>query len=119
MKTRTLGKNQLAVSALGFGCVGLSYGYGPATEKEQAIAVLQKAVEQGVTLFNTAGAYGPFTNEELEGALAPYRERAVIATKFGFDISPDGQRRSGLNVSRPTASSLLSSRNFSNLAGFG
>jgi aryl-alcohol dehydrogenase-like predicted oxidoreductase len=101
VKTRTLGKNQLAVSAVGFGCMGLSYGYGPATEKEQAIAVIQKAVEHGVTLFDTAEAYGPFTNEELVGeALAPYRERVVIATKFGFDISPDGQRGSGLN-SRP------------------
>ena len=101
MKTRTLGKNQLTVSALGLGCMGLSYGYGPATEKEQAIAVIQKAVEHGVTLFDTAEAYGPFTNEELVGeALAPYRERVVIATKFGFDITPDGQRRSGLN-SRP------------------
>jgi aryl-alcohol dehydrogenase-like predicted oxidoreductase len=101
MKIRTLGKNQLEVSALGLGCMGLTYGYGPATAKEQAIAVIQKAVEQGVTLFDTAEAYGPFTNEELVGeALASHRERVVIATKFGFDISPDGQRRSGLN-SRP------------------
>jgi aryl-alcohol dehydrogenase-like predicted oxidoreductase len=101
MKTRTLGENQLTVSALGLGCMGLSYGYGPATEKEEAIAVIQKAVEHGVTLFDTAEAYGPFTNEELVGeALAPHRERVVIATKFGFDITPDGQRRSGLN-SRP------------------
>ena len=81
--------------------MGLSYGYGPATEKEQAIAVIQKAVEQGVTFFDTAEAYGPFANEELVGeALAPHRQRVVIATKFGFDIAPDGQRRSGLN-SRP------------------
>ena len=101
MKTRTLGRSKLAVSALGFGCMGLSYGYGPATEKQQAIAVIQKAVESGVTFFDTAEAYGPFTSEELVGeALAPYRERVVIATKFGFDIASDGQRTGGLN-SRP------------------
>ena len=81
--------------------MGLSYGYGPATEKQQAIAVIRTAVERGVTFFDTAESYGPFTNEELVGeALAPYREQVVLATKFGFEISPDGQRRSGLN-SRP------------------
>src|SRR5207244_2750079 len=101
MKKRTLGKSGLEVSALGFGCMGLSYWYGPAIEKQQAIAVIRTAVERGVTLFDTAEAYGPFTNEELVGeALARHRERVVIATKFGFDITPDGQRRSGLN-SRP------------------
>jgi len=98
METRRLGK--LEVSALGFGCMGLSYGYGPAIEKRQAIDVIRTAVECGVTFFDTAETYGPFTNEELVGeALAPYRGRVVIATKFGFDIAPDGQRR-GLN-SRP------------------
>jgi aryl-alcohol dehydrogenase-like predicted oxidoreductase len=101
MKKRTLGKSGLEVSALGFGCMGLSYGYGPAIEKQQAIAVIRTAVERGVTFFDTAEAYGPFRNEELVGeALAPHRERVVIATKFGFDIAPDGQRRGGLN-SRP------------------
>jgi aryl-alcohol dehydrogenase-like predicted oxidoreductase len=101
MKTRELGNKKLEVSAIGLGCMGLSYGYGPATEKQQAIAVIQAAVERGVTFFDTAEAYGPFTNEELVGeALAPHRERVVIATKFGFDISPDGQRQRGLN-SRP------------------
>jgi aryl-alcohol dehydrogenase-like predicted oxidoreductase len=101
MKKRTLGKSGLEVSALGFGCMGLSYGYGPAIEKQRAIAVIRTAVECGVTLFDTAESYGPFTNEELVGeALAPHRERVVIATKFGFDIAPDGQRRGGLN-SRP------------------
>jgi aryl-alcohol dehydrogenase-like predicted oxidoreductase len=101
MKARKLGKSGLEVSALGFGCMGLSYGYGPATEKQKAIAVIRTAVERGVTFFDTAEAYGPFTNEELVGeALAPHRERVVIATKFGFDIAPDGQRRGGLN-SRP------------------
>ena len=99
MKKRQLGT--LEVSALGFGCMGLSYGYGPATEKQQAINVIRTAVERGITFFDTAETYGPFTNEELVGeALAPHREQVVIATKFGFDIAPDGQRRGGLN-SRP------------------
>jgi aryl-alcohol dehydrogenase-like predicted oxidoreductase len=101
MQKRRLGKGKLEVSAIGFGCMGLSYGYGPAIEKQQAIDVIRTAVERGVTFFDTAEAYGPFTNEELVGeALAPHRERVVIATKFGFDIAPDGQRRDGLN-SRP------------------
>jgi aryl-alcohol dehydrogenase-like predicted oxidoreductase len=101
MKKRSLGKSKLEVSALGFGCMGLSYAYGPATEKQQAIDVIRTAVERGVTFFDTAESYGPFTNEELVGeALAPYREQVVIATKFGFNIAPDGQRRGGLN-SRP------------------
>jgi aryl-alcohol dehydrogenase-like predicted oxidoreductase len=98
VKKRPLGNCGLEVSALGFGCMGLSYGYGPAIEKQQAIGVIRRAVELGVTFFDTAEAYGPFVNEELVGeALAPYRERVVIATKFGFDIAPDGQRRGGLN----------------------
>jgi aryl-alcohol dehydrogenase-like predicted oxidoreductase len=101
MKKRSLGKSGLEVSALGFGCMGLSYAYGPATEKQQAIAVIRTAVERGVTFFDTAETYGPFTNEELVGeALLPHREQVVIATKFGFDIAPDGQRAGGLN-SRP------------------
>ena len=96
MKKRKLGN--LEVSTLGFGCMGLTYGYGPATDKQQAIALIRTAVERGVTFFDTAEAYGPFANEELVGeALAPHREQVVIATKFGFDIAPDGQRRSGLN----------------------
>jgi aryl-alcohol dehydrogenase-like predicted oxidoreductase len=98
MKKRFLGKSGLEVSALGFGCMGLSYGYGPAIEKQQGIDVIRTAVERGVTFFDTAEAYGPFANEELVGeALGPYREEVVIATKFGFDIAPDGQRRGGLN----------------------
>jgi aryl-alcohol dehydrogenase-like predicted oxidoreductase len=101
MQKRKLGKSGLEVSALGLGCMGMSYGYGPAIAKQQAVAVIEAAIEGGVTLFDTAEAYGPFTNEELLGeALAPHRERVVIATKFGFDIAPDGQRRGGLN-SRP------------------
>ena len=96
MKKRKLGN--LEVSALGFGCMGLSYGYGPAVEKQQAIGVIRTAVDRGVTFFDTAEAYGPFANEELVGeALGPQREQVVIATKFGFDIAPDGQRRGGLN----------------------
>src|SRR6516225_9739997 len=78
--------------------MGLSYGYGPAIEKQQGIDVIRTAVERGVTFFDTAEVYGPFANEELVGeALAPHRERVVVATKFGFDIAPDGQRRGGLN----------------------
>jgi aryl-alcohol dehydrogenase-like predicted oxidoreductase len=96
VKKRKLGN--LEVSALGFGCMGLSYGYGPAIEKRQAIGVIRTAVERGVTFFDTAEAYGPFINEELVGeALVPVREQVVIATKFGFDIARDGQRRGGLN----------------------
>ena len=96
MKKRKLGN--LEVSALGFGCMGLSYAYGPATEKQQAINVIRTAVERGVTFFDTAETYGPLTNEELVGeALRPHRERVVIATKFGFDIAPDGQPSGGLN----------------------
>jgi aryl-alcohol dehydrogenase-like predicted oxidoreductase len=101
MKKRALGKSGLEVSTLGLGCMGLSYGYGPAIEKQQGITLIRTAVERGVTFFDTAESYGPFTNEVLVGeALAPYRERVVIATKFGFDIAPDGQRTGGLN-SRP------------------
>jgi aryl-alcohol dehydrogenase-like predicted oxidoreductase len=99
MKKRKLGN--LEVSAIGLGCMGLSYGYGPATDTPQAISVIRTAVERGVTMFDTAESYGPFTNEELVGeALAPHREEVVIATKFGFDIAPNGQRTGKLN-SRP------------------
>ena len=86
MQKRTLGKSGLEVSALGFGCMGLSYGFGPATEKNEAIKVIRAAYDGGVTFFDTAEAYGPFANEELVGeALAPIRDRVVIATKFGFE----------------------------------
>src|SRR5437763_4008013 len=106
MKKRKLGK--LEVSAIGFGCMGLSYAYGPATEKRQAINVIRTAVERGVTFFDTAESYGPFTNEELVGeALAPHRDGVVIATKFGFDIAPDGQRRSGSIAGQSISSRLL------------
>src|SRR4051812_12818643 len=99
MEKRTLGKSNLEVSAIGLGCMGLSFGYGPATERQQAILLIRTAVERGVTFFDTAEAYGPFTNEELLGeALAPLRSQVVIATKFGFKLESDGQR--GLD-SRP------------------
>ncbi|UIR56861.1 aldo/keto reductase [Sphingobacterium sp. SRCM116780] len=85
MKTRILGNSGLEVSALGLGCMGLSFGYGPATEKSEAIKLLRAAYEEGITFFDTAEAYGPFANEELLGeALAPFRDKVVIATKFGF-----------------------------------
>ena len=95
MKKRKLGKSGLEVSALGLGCMGLSFGYGPETSKEQAINVIRKAVELGVTFFDTAEAYGPYRNEELLGeALAPFRDDVVIATKFGFE---KGQTALGMN----------------------
>ena len=98
MKIRTLGNSQLEVSALGFGCMGLNFAYGKAMEKQDAIALLRQAVEAGVTFFDTAEAYGPFTNEELVGeALAPFRDRVVIATKFGFR---NGDSKTGMD-SRP------------------
>jgi aryl-alcohol dehydrogenase-like predicted oxidoreductase len=99
MKKRTLGNSNLEVSALGLGCMGLSFGYGPAVDKQQGISLIRAAVERGVTFFDTAEVYGPFTNEELLGeALAPFRKDVVIATKFGFHIE-DG-RQAGLD-SRP------------------
>ena len=93
MKTRKLGRFGPEVSALGYGAMGLESVYGPATDRQTGIAILRAAVERGVTLFDTAEAYGPFTNEELVGeALAPFRDRVIIATKFGFGINPDGTR---------------------------
>jgi aryl-alcohol dehydrogenase-like predicted oxidoreductase len=93
MKKRNLGNSGLTVSALGFGCMGLSSAYGPAAERQDGIRIIQAAFERGVTLFDTAEAYGPFTNENLVGeALAPFRQDVVIATKFGFGINPDGTR---------------------------
>src|ERR1700752_5449103 len=100
MKTRKLGNGSLEVSALGFGCMGLSFGYGPAVEKQEGIKVIRAAVDLGVTFFDTAEVYGPFTNEELVGeALAPVRDRVAIATKFGFAFDENG-RQTGLS-SRP------------------
>ena len=100
MKTRKLGNSQLEVSSIGLGCMGLSYGYGPATEKNHAIALIRSAFEQGVTLFDTAEAYGPYINEQLLGeAVAPFRHKVAIATKFGFEFDGKGGQ-SGMN-SRP------------------
>ena len=100
MQKRKLG-NKLEVSAIGLGCMGLSFGYGPAVDKQAGIALIRGAVERGVTFFDTAEVYGPFTNEQLVGeALAPYRKDVVIATKFGFDLDPQTGQQRGLN-SRP------------------
>src|SRR5215211_1724477 len=91
MKARTLGTSGLEVSALGLGCMGMSFGLGPAADKQEMISLLRSAVDKGVTFFDTAEVYGPFANEELVGeALAPLREQVVVATKFGFNIDPDG-----------------------------
>jgi aryl-alcohol dehydrogenase-like predicted oxidoreductase len=101
MHKRTLGSSGLEVSAIGLGCMGLSSGYGPATEKSAAIALIRAAVDRGVTFFDTAEVYGPYVNEELVGeALAPVRDRVVIATKFGFKIDPATGQQVGLD-SRP------------------
>ena len=91
MKKRILGKGRLEVSEIGFGCMGLNFAYGKAMEKKEAIALIRQTFEAGVTFFDTAEVYGPFNNEELVGeGLAPFRGQVVIATKFGFDINPDG-----------------------------
>lgn len=101
MKKRKLGKNGLEVSAIGLGCMGMSFGYGPPKDKQEMIALLRAAVERGVTFFDTAEVYGPFTNEELVGdGLAPFREQVVIATKFGFKLDPKTGRSIGVD-SRP------------------
>jgi aryl-alcohol dehydrogenase-like predicted oxidoreductase len=99
MQKRKLGKSNLEVSAIGLGCMGMSYAYGPAGDKNEMIALIRKAVECGVTFFDTAEVYGPFTNEELVGeALAPFGRQVVIATKFGIKIDPSGQQ---VQESRP------------------
>jgi aryl-alcohol dehydrogenase-like predicted oxidoreductase len=100
MKKRKLGKNNLEVSAIGLGCMGMSFSYGPAKDKKEMTDLLHAAVERGVTFFDTAEVYGPFTNEELVGeALAPFRKQVVIATKFGFEVSGSDRRpgAAGLN----------------------
>lgn len=97
MQKRKLGNSGLDVSALGLGCMGMSFGYGPAADKQEMVDLIRGAVEWGVTFFDTAEAYGPYTNEELVGeALAPLRGQVVIATKFGFDLSPQSDAR-GMN----------------------
>src|SRR6516165_9085135 len=96
MQKRKLGKNNLQVSDIGLGCMGLSFGYGPAVDKQQAISLIRTAVERGVTFFDTAEVYGPYTNEELVGdALAPFRNQVKIATKFGFKI--ENGKQAGLD----------------------
>src|SRR5712672_1341208 len=91
MQKRALGKSNLEVSAVGLGCMGMSFSYGPPKDKQEMTALLRAAVDRGITFFDTAEVYGPFTNEELVGeALAPFRGRVVIATKFGFKLDPSG-----------------------------
>jgi len=101
MQKRKLGKSNLEVSAMGLGCMGMSFGYGPAADKAEMISLIRTAVERGVTFFDTAEVYGPFTNEELVGeALAPFRGKVAIATKFGFKLDPTTGKQAGLD-SRP------------------
>src|SRR6195256_853325 len=101
MQKRKLGKSNLEVSALGLGCMGLSFGFGPPVDKTEGIALIRAAVERGVTFFDTAEVYGPYTNEELVGeALAPFRDQVAIATKFGWKMAPSTGKQAGLD-SRP------------------
>src|SRR6202048_3607960 len=101
MQKRKLGKSNLEVSAIGLGCMGLSFGYGPPVDRQEGISLIRAAVERGVTFFDAAEVYGPFTNEELVGgALAPFHEQVVIATKFGWKIDPNSGKQAGLD-SRP------------------
>jgi aryl-alcohol dehydrogenase-like predicted oxidoreductase len=105
MQKRKLGRSNLEVSAIGFGCMGMSFGYGTAKDEQEMVSVIRSAVELGVTFFDTAEIYGPFTNEELVGkALSPVRDQVVIATKFGFQIDPDRKQRPlSATLRRPTA----------------
>src|SRR5919198_5985603 len=101
MKKRKLGRSNLEVSAIGLGCMGMSFGYGPPKDKQEMISLIRAAVERGVTFFDTAEVYGPYINEELVGeALAPFRQQVVIATKFGFKLDPETGKQAGLD-SRP------------------
>ena len=111
MQKRKLGKSNLEVSAIGLGCMGLSFGYGPAVDKQERISLIRAAVERGVTFFDTAEVYGPFTNEELVGeALAPFRDRVVIATKFGFERRIRRTEASGLPSTAGQSTSRKSPR---------
>src|SRR5438045_6526432 len=102
MQTRKLGNSNLEVSAIGLGCMGMSWSYGPPKDKQEMTALLRAAVERGVTFFDTAEVYGPFLNEELVGeALAPFRGRVVIATKFGWAPATPGEARWSTLTSRP------------------
>ena len=111
MDTRTLGRDGLEVSPLGLGCMGLSFGLGPATEKSAAIGVIRSAVEQGVNLFDTAEGYGPYVNEELVGeALEPVRDQVLICTKSGFKINDQNEKWSGSTVAHSTSTPWLTRR---------
>src|SRR5256885_11443132 len=110
MQKRKLGKSNLEVSAIGLGCMGMSFGYGPPKDKNEMIALIRAAVDRGVTFFDTAEVYGPFINEELVGeALAPVREKVVIVTKFGFKFGPKGEQI-GLDTDPSISSKLLKLR---------
>ena len=107
MQKRKLGKSNLEVSALGLGCMGMSFGFGPAADKQEMISLIRAAVERGVTFFDTAEVYGPFTNEELVGeALAPFRDQVVIATKFGFEFDPEPAARPDSTAGPSTSSEV-------------
>ena len=107
MQKRKLGKSNLEVSAIGFGCMGLNFGYGHSLSKEDGIKLIRDAVERGVTFFDTAEVYGPFTNEEIVGeALAPMRDQVVIATKFGFEIDPETGKQSASTAGPSTSARL-------------
>src|SRR5579862_507674 len=98
MQKRRLGKSNLEVSALGLGCMGMSFGFGPAKDKQEMISLIRTAVERGITFFDTAEVYGPFANEELVGeALAPFRQQVTIATKFAFKFEPGTNKQVGLD----------------------
>src|SRR5438067_11919322 len=98
MKTRTHGNSNLEVSAIGFGCMGLNFGYATSLSKAEGIALIRAAVERGVTFFDTAEVYGPFTNEAIVGeARKPFRDRVVIATRFGFAIDPETRQHKGMD----------------------
>src|SRR2546427_4211284 len=102
MQKRKLGKSNLEVSAIGLGCMGMSFSYGPPKDKQDMTALLRAAVDRGITFFDTAEVYGPYINEELVGeALAPFRKRVVIATKFGFDLSGGDRRPGAAGVDSP------------------
>src|SRR3954469_11966517 len=115
MRKRNLGNSGLEVSAIGLGCMGMSFGYGPPRDKQEAIALIRAAVERGVTFFDTAEVYGAYTNEELVGeALEPFRDRVVIATKFGWKIDPTTRKSVGLD-SRPEHIKEVAERSLSRL----
>ena len=108
MQKRKLGNSNLEVSALGLGCMGMSASYGPPKDKNEMISVLRASVERGITFFDTAEVYGPFTNENLVGeALAPLRDQVVIATKFGFELHADGRPAGSARIADPRTSKKL------------